>query len=136
VVDRFNRTLKSRLFRYMTRIHTKRWIDVIDDVAISYNRSHHRSIGAAPIDVTSENENEIARRQYPPKPPFKYRYDVGDRVRIAKYKHVFQKGYIPNWTVEIFTIIGRYPTHPVKYGLADLTGEHIRGNFTSKRFRK
>jgi hypothetical protein len=90
LVERFNRTLKSRLFRYMTRSHTKRWIDVIDDVVNSYNRSYHRSIGAAPIDVTSENEDEIARRQYPPKPPFKYRYDVGDRVRIAKYKHVFQ----------------------------------------------
>jgi transposase InsO family protein len=136
LVERFNRTLKSRLFRYMTRSHTKRWIDVIDDVVNSYNRSHHRSIGAAPIDVTSENEDEIARRQYPPKPPFKYRYDVGDRVRIAKYKHVFQKGYIPNWTEEIFTIVDRYPTHPVTYGLADLTGEHISGKFYEQEIQK
>jgi transposase InsO family protein len=42
LVERFKRTLKSRLFRYMTRSHTKRWIDVIDDVVNSYNRSHHR----------------------------------------------------------------------------------------------
>jgi L-rhamnose mutarotase len=70
LVERFNRTPKSRLFRYMTHSHTKRWIDVIDDVVNSYNRSHHRSIGAAPIDVTSENEDVVARRQYPPKPPF------------------------------------------------------------------
>jgi transposase InsO family protein len=41
LVERFNRTLKSRLFRYMTRSHTKRWIDVIDDVVNSCNRSHH-----------------------------------------------------------------------------------------------
>jgi transposase InsO family protein len=68
LVGRFNRTLKSRLFRYNTRSHTRRWIDVIDDVVNSYNRSHHRSIGAALIDVTSENEDEIARRQYPPNP--------------------------------------------------------------------
>jgi transposase InsO family protein len=136
LVERFNRTLKSRLFRYMTRSHTKRWIDVIDDVVHSYNRSHHRSIGTAPIDVTSENEDEIARRQYPPKPPFKYRYDVGDRVRIVKYKHVFQKGYLPNWTEEIFTIVDRHPTHPVTYGLADLTGEHIRGKFYEQEIQK
>jgi hypothetical protein len=89
---------------------------MIDDVLNSYNRSHHRSIGAAPIDVTSENEDEIAKRQHPSKPPFKYRYDIGDRVRIAKYKHVFQKAYITNWT-EIFTISDRYPTHLVTYGL-------------------
>jgi L-rhamnose mutarotase len=68
LVERFNRTLKSRLFRYMTRSHTKRWIDVIDVIVNSYNRSHHRSIGAAPIDVTPENEDEFARRQYPPTP--------------------------------------------------------------------
>jgi transposase InsO family protein len=117
LVERFNRTLKSRLFKYMTRSHTKRWIDVIDDVVHSYNRSHHRSIGTAPIDVTSENEDEVARRQYPPKPPFKYRYDVGDRVRIVKYKHV-------------------NPTHPVTYGLADLTGEHIRGKFYEQQIQK
>jgi hypothetical protein len=93
LVERFNRTLKSRLFRYMTRSHTKRWIDVIDDVVHSCNRSHRRSIGTAPIDVTSKNEDEITRRQYPPKPPFKYRYDVGDRVRIVKYKHVFSERF-------------------------------------------
>jgi L-rhamnose mutarotase len=59
LVERFNRTLKSRLFGYIARNHAKRWIDVINDVVNSYNRSHHRSIGAAPIDVTSENEDEI-----------------------------------------------------------------------------
>jgi transposase InsO family protein len=63
LVERFNRFLKSQLFRYMTRSHTKRWID---DVVNSYNRSHHRSIGAMPIDVTSEKEDNIARRQYLP----------------------------------------------------------------------
>jgi L-rhamnose mutarotase len=136
LVERFNRTLKSRLFRYMTRSHTKRWIDVIDDVVHSCNRSHRRSIGTAPIDVTSKNEDEITRRQYPPKPPFKYRYDVGDRVRIVKYKHVFQKGYLPNWTEEIFTIVDRHPTHPVTYGLADLTGEQIRGKFYEQEIQK
>ena len=136
LIERFNRTLKSRLFRYMTRHHTSRWVDVLDDVVKSYNRSHHRSIGTAPIDVTPENEDEIARRQYPPKPPLTYRYDVGDRVRIAKYKHVFQKGYLPNWTEEIFVIADRYPTHPVTYGLRDLSGEDIRGKFYEQEIQK
>ena len=136
LIERFNRTLKSRLFRYMTRHHSSRWVDVLDDVVKSYNRSHHRSIGTAPIDVTPENEDEIARRQYPPKPPLTYRYDVGDRVRIAKYKHVFQKGYLPNWTEEIFAIADRYPTHPVTYGFRDLSGEDIRGKFYEQEIQK
>jgi hypothetical protein len=49
---------------------------------------------------------------------------------------VFQKGYIPNWTEEIFTIVDRYPTHPVTYGLADLTGEHISGKFYEQEIQK
>jgi transposase InsO family protein len=66
LVERFSRTLKSRLYRYMIRHHMNRWIDVINDVVSSYNRSHHRSIGMAPIDVTSDKEDAITRRLYPP----------------------------------------------------------------------
>jgi hypothetical protein len=83
---------------YMTRRRTNRWVDALDDIVKSYNSSYHRSIGTAPNDVTSGNEEEIARRLYPPKPPLLYKYDVRDRVRITKYKHVFQKGYLPIWT--------------------------------------
>jgi hypothetical protein len=49
---------------------------------------------------------------------------------------VFQKGYIPNWTVKIFAIVDRYPAHPVRYGLADLTGEHIRDKFYEQEIQK
>ena len=136
LVERFNRTLKSRLFRYMTRRRTSRWVDVLDDVVDSYNRSRHRSIGMAPVDVTPENENEIAKRLYPPKPPLKYKYDVGDRVRIARYKHVFQKGYLPNWTREIFEIVEKHPTYPVTYGIRDLAGESIKGKFYEPELQK
>jgi hypothetical protein len=136
LVERFNRTLKSRLYRYMTHRHTNRWIDALKDIVHSYNRSHHRSIGMAPIDVTSDNEDEIVRRLYPPKPPLKYKYDVGDRVRIVKYKHVFQKGYLPNWTDEIFEISDKYPTYPVTYELKDLSGESIKGKFYEQEIQK
>jgi hypothetical protein len=49
---------------------------------------------------------------------------------------VFQKGYLPNWTEEIFTIVVRHLPHPVTYGLADLTGEHIRGKFYKQEIQK
>jgi hypothetical protein len=47
------------------------------------------------INATPDKGDEIAKRLFPPKPPSRYKYDVGDRVCIAKYKHVLQKGYIP-----------------------------------------
>jgi transposase InsO family protein len=136
LIERFNRTLKSRLYRFMTHHRTNRWIDVLSDVVDSYNRSRHRSIGMAPIDVVPENEDELAKRLYPPKPPLKYRYDAGDRVRIARYKHVFQKGYLPNWTEEVFEIAEKYPTFPVTYGLKDLAGESIKGKFYEQELQK
>jgi hypothetical protein len=83
----------------------------------------------APIDVTSDKEDESVRRLCPPKPPLKYKYDVADRVRIVKYKHVFQKGYLPNWTAEIFEISDKYPTYLVTYKHKDLSGESIKGKF-------
>jgi transposase InsO family protein len=136
LVERLNRTLKSRLYRYMTGRHTNRWVDVLDAVVRSYNQSLHRSIGMAPIDVTSDREDEIARRLYPPKPPLRYKYEIGDRVRITKYKHVLHKGYLPNWTEEIFEIADKFPTHPVTYGLKDLAGEDIKGKFYEQEIQK
>jgi hypothetical protein len=66
----------------------------------------------------------------------RYKYDVGDRVRIVKYKHVFQKGYLPNWTEEIFEIAEKHPTYPVTYGLKDLAGEDIKGKFYEQEIQK
>ena len=136
LVERFNRTLKSRLYRYMTRHHTNRWIDALDGIVNSYNRSRHRSIGMAPIEVTADRESQLAKRLYPAKPPLRYKYEVGDRVRIAKYKHVFKKGYLPNWTDELFEVNDRYPTYPVTYGLRDLAGEPIKGKFYEQELQK
>jgi hypothetical protein len=84
----------------MTHCHTNRQIDALKDILHSNNLSHHRSIGMAPIDVKPDKEDEIVRRLYSQKPPLKCKYDVGDRVRIVKYKQVFEKGYLPNWTDE------------------------------------
>ena len=128
-VERFNRTIKTKIFRYLTHRNTNRWIDVIEDFVTSYNNSYHRTIGMSPNQVNSDNENQIAKHMYPPKPKLEWKYNIGDKVRTSKYKHIFQKGYLPNWTEEIFTIVERFPTYPVTYGLADLSGEIIKGKF-------
>ena len=129
VVERFNRSLKNRMFRYMTYHNTRTWVDILPDLVKAYNGSFHRSIGMAPNDVTKSNEGEIAKRMFPEKPKLVWKYEIGDKVRMSKFKNIFAKGYLPNWTVEIFTIFDRYPTYPVTYGLKDLAGEPILGKF-------
>jgi len=49
VVERFNRTLKTKMYRYFTHANTRRYVDVLDDFVHSYNNTYHRSIGMAPV---------------------------------------------------------------------------------------
>ena len=51
VVERFNRTIKTRIWTYLSDRGTVRWIDIIHDLVVAYNHSRHRSIGIAPADV-------------------------------------------------------------------------------------
>ena len=69
--------------------------------------------------------------------PGKSTFSIGDRVRISKYKRkVFDKGYTPNWTEEIFVIDKVLPTKPVTYNIVDLMGEEIKGSFYEQELQK
>jgi hypothetical protein len=129
IVERFNRTLKVRMYRYFTAKHTNRWIDVLQSLIDSYNKSFHRTIGMAPNDVTPENAREVAERMYPPKVVPKFKFQLGDTVRITIYKHIFVKGYIQNWSEEVYTISERHVSNPPTYSIKDLAGEEIKGRF-------
>jgi len=130
VVERWNRTIKTRMWRYLTHHNSYRYIDVLDDLVKAYNNSRHRTIKMAPVEVNDENVLEVwynmqPRRAKKVKPKFK----VGDTVRITKEKRFFQKGYETKWSEELFTI-NRVISHarPV-YELADLRGEVLDGYF-------
>jgi len=130
VVERFNRTLKTKVFRYFTHANTRRYLDVLDDLLHSYNNTHHRSIGMAPSEVNSYNEDVVIARLYPLKPKtYRWKYALRDRVRIAMQRQPFRKGYLGEWSEEIFEISTRLPTVPVTYELRDLLGESIKGRF-------
>ena len=69
--------------------------------------------------------------------PGKPKFAIGDHVRISKYKRkVFDKGYTPNWTEEIFVIYKVLPTKPITFGIVDLMGEKIKGSFYEKELQK
>ena len=82
-----------------------------------------------PNQVNSDNQEEVAKRMYPPKVKPEWKYKIGDKVRISRYKHIFEKGYLPNWSEEIFTIADCFPTNPVTYAVSDLSGLIIKGKF-------
>ena len=121
VVERFNQTLKSNMWRYFTNHDTRKYIGVLDDLVKTYNHRYHRSIRRAPVEVTDGNEEEVWHCLYGnqnltyPKPKFL----VGDTVRISKVKQTFKKGYLPNWSEELFTITERTKSWPWRYSMKD-----------------
>lgn len=143
VVERFQRTLKMKMWRYFTHNNTYRYVDILQDLLYSYNHSFHRSIKMRPCDVNSNNIMTVWRNLYEKndrkslgnvgKPKFK----VGDYVRITKHKHIFQKGYETNWSDEIFIITSKIERSPwIVYTLKDLDEETITGTFYEKELQK
>ena len=131
VVERFNRTLKTRMFKYFTFKNTRKYIDILPELVESYNNSYHRSIGTKPILVNKKNENKIWETLYGQgsRAPVRFKFNTGDQVRIGKNKIIFDKGYLPNWTEEIFTIADRIARKPPIYRLKDFNDDLIIGTF-------
>ena len=61
---------------------------------------------------------------------------IGDIVRVSKYKNIFTKSFVPNWSEEVFAINKVKNTVPWTYVISDLTGEEIVGTFCEKELQK
>ncbi|XP_071575681.1 uncharacterized protein [Temnothorax nylanderi] len=137
VVERFNRILKERMWRYFTHKNTRRYVDVLQDIVSAYNHTRHSSIRMQPAVVTRENarvarENIVRRwrKSERMKRARKAKYSVGDLVRVSRTKATFEKGYEARWSEEIFRIHRVLEWRkPRVYELSDLADEVIDGIF-------
>ena len=100
VAERYIRTLKSKIYKYMTSISKNVYIDKLVDIVNEYNNTYHNTIKMKPIDVKDNTYINTDKKINNKDPKFK----VGDRVRILKYKNISAKGYTPNWSEEVFVI--------------------------------
>ena len=116
IVERFNRTMKGRTYKYFTAKNTYRYVDVLQSLVDGYNNSYHRSIKMKPNSVRKRHQIIIRQRLYGKlKSPTKlrtqrkksYKYMIGDLVRIIKQRLTFARGYLPNWSEEIFIVYNR-----------------------------
>lgn len=134
ICERFNRTLKNKLFRRMHYNGSYRWVDIIEKIMFEYNyEDKHRTIKMTPSEVNKNNEHTLLQTVYNYKNeiPLKVKFKVGDYVRISKHKGVFDKGYVPNWSTEIFTIAKVRYTNPITYLLLDFQQNPVIGRFYS-----
>ena len=131
IVERFNRTLKNLMWKQFSWNASYRWLDLLPTLVCTYNHRKHRTINARPVDVTSATRlpfivysgSDVEQLRRPAK------FHVGDKVRVSKFKTIFEKGYTPNWSTDVFEITAVQRSHPVTYILRDSAGEPISGGF-------
>ena len=141
VVERWNRTMKERLFRMFSANNNTIYWDKLDKLVDQYNHRFHSSIRMTPAEASKQkNEKKVfanlfgdllyAKRN-------KAKFKVGDKVRISKFKRkIFDKGLTPNWSEEIFVVDEILNTNPLTYKLVDLLGEKIIGSFYEAELQK
>jgi hypothetical protein len=137
-VERFNRTLKTRMWYKFTKYGTHKWVDRLPKLMKKYNTTVHSSIGMTPTKALAnedlllqqQNVKEAKKAWKPPK------LKVGDLVRLAKSKEAFTKGYEPGWTKELFTVAEVLATKPVTYRVKDSSGEMIEGSMYEQELQK
>ena len=133
VAERLIKTLKGKIFKYMTSISKNVYIEKLDDIVVDeYNNTYHTTIKMKPIDVKDNTYINTSKEINNKDPKFK----VGDHVRISKYKNIFAKGYMPNWSEEVFVIKKIKNTVRRTYVINDLNGEEIIGTFYEKELQK
>ena len=109
----------------MTSVSKNVYIDKLDDIVKKYNNTYHASIKMKPVDVKVNTSIDFKKESNDKNPKFK----VGDHIRISKYKNIFAKRYMPNWSEEIFVIKKIKNTVPWTYVINDLNGKEIFGTF-------
>lgn len=131
ICERFNRTIKSKMWKQFTARSSNKWIDILPQLVAEYNNTKHRTIGMKPNEVNVHNEKQLLLRlayQNSARTMPKQKFRVGDSVRLSKHKHVFEKGYTPNWTTEVFTVRKVLSTtNPITYLLKDWRGVDVGG---------
>ena len=134
VVERVNRTIKTRIWTYLSDRGTVRWVDVIKDLLDAYNHSRHRSIGMAPADVQKKDENRLWVRHFGDGDTYlKPLIFKGAIVRVSSHKTIFDKGYMPNCTKEHLTVSQAVPpkrrTKRRVCKLVDYNNEAVKGSW-------
>ena len=141
VVERWHKTIKNRKWKMFTINNNTVYWDKIDKLVDDYNNMRRSSFKIKPVEASKkENEEKVFTNLYGDLiylKPEKQKFEIGDKVRISKYKgQVFYKGHSPKWTVEIIVIDKVLPTKPITYKIVDSMGEEIESSFHEQDLQK
>ncbi|XP_069176698.1 uncharacterized protein [Procambarus clarkii] len=141
IAERFIRTMKTKIYKYMTAHNTSRYLPILPDIIKAYNTTPHRGLGGlTPVDVHALSRPQDIKKQFnlmykskdKPKAGLSSLLAVGDTVRITLSNRIstFKKGFARQNTEEIFRIIRIDKSQPIPlYFLQDLNNKPIDGGF-------
>ena len=76
--EKFIRTLKTKIYKYMTSVSKNVYINKLDDIVGEYNNTYYRTIKMKPVDVKDNTYIDLKKEVNDKDLKFK----VGDHVRI------------------------------------------------------
>jgi L-rhamnose mutarotase len=139
IVERFNRTLRGKMFKIFTEKNNRKWIHILQPLIKEYNNTRHSTIKMKPVqaiepknyDKLIENFNGKKISRYEP-PKLK----VGDHVRISRVKQLFEKGETAKWSLEVFKIREVIDSVPITYKISEWDNTPVEGNFYEQELQK
>jgi transposase InsO family protein len=144
IVERFNRTLKAKMFKYFTASGTQRYVDVLQDLVNSYNNTTHTTTKFKPNQVNATNTQQVfqnmygvpSKREYIKMSKSKPKLRVGDLVRQKYDLGPLDKGYHPNWTDQAFTIQKAINQPRALYTVKEENGQVVDRRFYPEEVQK
>lgn len=146
IVERLNRTIQGRMFKVFRMRGNHKWVDVLPKIMDGYARSWHSSIKLEPINANTDNPDTVARvynALYGPRSrlnrglkaevlkPAGRTVPLNTNVRVGRTKNIFEKGYTPNFTDEVFKVNKVIGTVPQVYNTVGEGGpsDSIKGTW-------
>ncbi|KAK3718082.1 hypothetical protein QZH41_005715 [Actinostola sp. cb2023] len=142
VVERVQRTIKTRLWKRLYEKGDSEWVTVLPAIVDSYNHARHATLKRSPASITRADEEAVwktvhgARAAERETTPLAFGFAVGDTVRISRQGTLFRKGYLPRWSEEWFRVRARDRGPPPHYRLEDLQDEPVEGLFYEPELQK
>jgi hypothetical protein len=136
------------MWKRFTALNTRKWLDILPALITQYNNTKHSTIHMTPVEASlSKNESLLvarqqARPQAQPQAQLQAqlqattKYNLGDKVRISRIKGIFEQGYLPNWSEELYEIVKVKNTTPTTYILKDANEVEIGGSFYNEELQK
>jgi hypothetical protein len=142
IAERVIRTIMQKVAKLQTYLNTNSFIAFLPDLVHSYNNTYHRSIKMTPTEASDpKNARQAWHNLYGdmkkiPASRKKFKYGLGDHVRLSEERTAFRKGYKQQWTNEVFKVVKQSLRDPVVYRLESLDGEPVIGSFYEQELQR